>query len=209
MNNTGGKTSGLKLNSLALSADLIVIPATPIANAPPASAAPTTPKSYAERLAREHGKVMGTPDQKDSDLFAQFRDVPENPVLILETSQILKDSPKQKVKPTDQPSQKATQDKSTSPFTIPKQRTKASNASGTEEKTVAPRAQPFSEDTHVRVKIIVQDTTLNAAQAGTSKTESITWMQRDAIQQYVSLRDMERRRAVMKGAVYTSFQHDA
>ena len=75
-------------------------------------------------------------------------------------------------------------------------------------KTVAPRALPFSQETHVRVKIISQNIDLENSTVDPVKTTSFCWMQRDAIKHYLCIQDIEKRRAATDGAVYRSFCHD-
>jgi hypothetical protein len=238
MSSTGEKTSGLKLGSLAMSVDHLGLPGSSASNADIAPQ-PNDPKdSYAERLSREHGKVLGIPNHEDNELLKQFVDPPSASVLKLETTQILVTelSQKQQWKAGSSNNNPVTE----TPITLPKEKTSApipakgmrvaktkaapileapkkkakkskkqkpTQASPT--KIVAPRAQPFSKKSHVRVKIIVQDIDLNIGHVGTPGSESVTWMQRDAIKQYLTLQGFERRRAAMEGAVYRTVQHDA
>lgn len=76
-------------------------------------------------------------------------------------------------------------------------------------KTVAPRALPFSKETHVRVKIVSKKINPEGNTSGTAATERFCWMQRDAIKHYLCIQDIEKQRAATKGAVYRSFEHDA
>ena len=194
--------------------------------------------SYAERLAREHVKVLGTPNHDDNELLKQFVDPPNASVLKLETTQILvtKLSQKQQWEAGSSNNNPMTE----TPILLPKEETSAPIPAKEMRvaktiatpildvpkkevekpkkqkptpvfptKIVAPRAHPFSKETHVRVKIIVQDIDLNIGHVGTPGSESVTWMQRDAIKQYLTLQDFERRRAAMEGAVYRTVQHDA
>jgi hypothetical protein len=238
MSSTGGKTGGSKLGSLALSVDRLAILDSSVPNARK-STLPTPHKdSYAARLAKEHGKVLGTPTHEDSELFQQFIDPAASSVLKLETEQILttKFSQKQQwetglihTKPTakapiippkqktaDLPAPKMVRAAKTKMPPIPETPKKESKktieqgpALKSPTKMVAPRAQPFSEESYVRVKVIVQDIDLNIGHVGVPGSESITWMQRDAIKQYLTIQDIERRREAMEGAVYRTFQHDA
>ena len=236
MSSTGEKTGGLKLGSLALSVDRLVMPGSSTSNVrtPPLSEAPKD--SYAERLAREHGKVLGTPNHEDSELLKQFIEPPSISVLKLDAAQILeiKRSQKQqweagslnkkptievpaadpKAEPVDLPFPKEIRTVKTIIPPLPDE-PKKEIAKEQElvpilpTKKVAPRAQPFSEESYVRVKVITQNIDLNIGHVGTTESESITWMQRDAIKQYLTIQDIERHRAAMKGAVYRTFQHDA
>ncbi len=230
MSSTGGKTGGIKLGSLALSVDLLAVPATTIPSASTPTATKTQNDSYAARLAKEHGKVLGRPNQADSALLSQFIDPPNSSVLKLKAAQILKTELSQKQrwkvssldvepindlsneKPLAQPAQKEVPNiKPSAPPILEKSKKIIPNGPNPNSltKIVAPRARPFSEGTHVRVKIIVQNIDLNVGHVGTIKPESTTWTQRDAIKHYLTLQDVERRRAATEGAVYRTFQHDA
>jgi hypothetical protein len=234
MVNTGGKSSSEKLGSLTLSVDQLVHRY----SSKPKTASTlfsTTSNSYASRLKREHQKVLGHPFESDPDHPDRFIDPPTTSVLKLETDQILQTgiAKKQLWKGTDTTAtvtetapikddltteQSETSDQyiipvktDTSPdvdniFHEDPETPKYNNVPS---QTVAPRALPFSEETHVLVKIIAHDSDLSSPSFNPDKTENIRWMQRDAIKHYLCIQDIEKRRAATKGAVYRSFQHDA
>jgi len=83
MSSSGEKTSKNKLASQAVSVEHMVHSDPKISTPLAKTHHETTKDSYAERLAREHRKVLGTPSQEDNDLFKQFIDPPEIPVLKL------------------------------------------------------------------------------------------------------------------------------
>ncbi len=237
MSGSGEKTSKNKLASLAVSVNRTVHSDPKISTHLAKTHRDTSKDSYAEKLAREHRKVLGTPSQEDNDRFKQFIDPPEIPVLKLEMAQIQGTSHSQKQswkdvtltpEPTTVPSEETLGiDPSSEPEkrlrgnkTAPQQPSMEAKADippptdqkakqDTHVKIVAPRALPFSEESHVRVKVIVQDINMNIGHVGAIKSESFTWMQRDAIKHYLTIQDIERHREAMDGAVYRSFVHDA
>ncbi len=234
---TGGKTGVAKLGPLTMSVDRLVrrFPQQPNTQSLPAKT--NKPDSYAQRLEREHQKVLGCPLGSDPAHPNRFFDPPVIPVLKLGTDQILETSltkaqlwkridvtpatPVQVVKPVNDhkpnditPVAEANLfsdlfDASSDVDYLPSKITDSPRHINVPTKTVAPRALPFSEETHVLVKIITQDNVLNQAVETTSETESIRWMQRDAIKHYLCIQDIENRRADTTGATYRSFQHDA
>ncbi len=234
MVNTGGKSSSEKLGSLTLSVDQLVH-RYPKKSKTTSALHSATSNSYASRLKQEHQKVLGCPFENDPDHPDRFIDPPTTTVLKLETAQILQtDSEK---KPLWKGASPIAVVNETAPNKdgLPEEQSDASDQekisvmAGTSPdvdnifhedpetpkyknvptQTVAPRALPFSEETHVLVKIIAHDNDLSSPSFTPAKTENIRWMQRDAIKHYLCIQDIEKRRAATKGAVYRSFQHDA
>ncbi len=237
MVSTGGKTGAAKLGSLTLSVESLVHCFPEKYNTQPLPAKTNKSDSYAQRLEREHQKVLGCPLENDPEHPNRFFDPPVVPLLKLEKDQILETSltrtqlwksldtttsaPAQDVKPVDvalqndiAPSAEVNLfsdlfEASPDARYLPSKTADNPSYINVPTKTVAPRALPFSEKTHVLVKIITQDIALNKSVAPPSETESIRWMQRDAIKHYLCIQNIENRRAETKGATYRSFQHDA
>lgn len=225
MSKSGGKPSGDKLASLIMSVNRSAHsdPKTTLPHTNPPT--DTAKDSYAQRLAREHHKILGVPSQEDNDLFKQFIDPPETPVLKLEASQLQTTQYTQKplskadlpvVKPKDIQPEKLPHVTKTNPPHLAKDVNENIRApqdqndlQDTHGEVAARRTLPFSEESHVRVKVIIQDIDMNIGHIGAAKRESITWLPRDAIKHYLAIQNIERRRAATKGAVYRTFQHDA
>jgi len=234
MVNTGGKSSSEKLGSLTLSVDHLVH-RYPKKSKTTSALLSATSNSYASRLKREHQKVLGSPFESDPDHPDRFIDPPTTTVLKLETAQILQtefatkqlwkgtnttatitetapikdDLTTKQSDPSDQviiPAKAETSPDADNIFHEDPETPKYKNVP---TQTVAPRALPFSEETHVLVKIIAHDNDLNSPSFTPAKTENIRWMQRDAIKHYLCIQDIEKRRAATKGATYRSLQHDA
>jgi hypothetical protein len=234
MVNTGGKSSSEKLGSLTLSVDHLVY-RYPNKSKTTSALLSTPSDSYASRLKQEHQKVLGCPFESDPEHPDRFIDPPTTTVLKLETTQIIQTDFAKKplwkstnpdaavIEPTpikDDPTteQSDTSDQNITPVkadtspdvdNIFHEDPETPKYKNIPTQTVAPRALPFSEETHVLVKIIAHENDLSSPFFTPAKTENIRWMQRDAIKHYLCIQDIEKRRAATKGAVYRSFQHDA
>jgi hypothetical protein len=235
MVNTGDKTGVAKLGPLTLSVDHLVRRYPHKSNIPPFTATTHIPDSYTQRLEQEHQKVLGCPLVNDPEHPNRFFDPPVIPVLKLETDQMLETSHiktqlwksvdpiilPRKMKPVeDDLPHNINKPREANIFSalfealpgdqdMPGKYIDNPRYINIPTKTVAPRALPFSEETHVLVKIIVHDSDLNKSVNTPPETESIRWMQRDAIKHYLCIQDIEKRRTETKGATYRSFQHDA
>jgi hypothetical protein len=235
MVSTGGKTGVAKLGPLTLSAECLVRRYPQKLNTQSLPINTNKPDSYSQRLEREHQKVLGCPLGSDPEHPNRFFDPPIIPVLKLEVDQILETNLTKvqlwKNKDALDPIQDIAQNEAATPDNfydspdenlfsdqfdalpdtpyLPSKIADAPRNINVPTKTVAPRALPFSEETHVLVKIIAQDNVLNEAVKAPVETESIRWMQRDAVKHYLCIQDIENRRMETKGATYRSFQHDA
>ncbi|MEH6360524.1 MAG: hypothetical protein V7761_07295 [Amylibacter sp.] len=235
---TGGKTSTEKLGSLTLSAEHLVhvCPQLQATQNPPPTEKQND--NYIQRLKKEHGKVLNTPSSgtiyntndpvnlhENSVLKLKQHHMtpflPSSPSLKIQENPIglLSDiDPENSIKPQVNA---ATHDDlaHSSDTSVLKSYIKTTNVNFKRSmkeihkrpvtKTVAPRALPFSKETHVRVKIISQEVNLEGNAPDPVATERFSWMQRDAIKHYLCIQNIERKRAATEGAVYKSFKHDA
>lgn len=238
MRKTGEKTSTEKLDSLALSVEHLVHVCPQLQTTQPPPPSEQQNGNYVQRLKKEHDKVLNTPSSgaiydtndpvnlhKTSVLrLKQHQMTPFLPSSPLQNTQespknwLLDNDPENNVKSRED---SATHDESaySSDTSVLKSYVKATNVSFKRSmkevhkrpvtKTVAPRALPFSKETHVRVKIISQEVNLEGDAPASMATERFSWMQRDAIKHYLCIQDIERKRAATEGAVYKSFKHDA
>ena len=72
MSSTGGKTSAEKLDSLALSMDHLVYRYPQVSKTASRSSASCLPNDYAQRLEREHTKVLGAPEKDHPIIQTNF-----------------------------------------------------------------------------------------------------------------------------------------
>jgi|GEM_PF-6765570 len=238
MYKSGGKTSTEKLGSLALSVEHLVhvSPQLQAAQKPPSSEKQNG--SYIQRLKKEHDKVLNTPSSGTIYNTNDPVKLHKTPVLRLEQHQMkpflpsspplhTQESPAGPLPEIDPENSVEPRVKTAihdepahiSDTSVLRSYVKATNVNLKRSmkeihkrpvtKTVAPRALPFSKDTHVRVKIISQEVNLEGDAPAPVTSERFCWMQRDAIKHYLCIQDIEKKRAATEGAVYKSFKHDA